>query len=88
MGLLDDLMGKVDEVAAKVGLQPDQVQALTATLQSKLGDGTEQIAAIEQTAREHGVPVDTIQSLLAHASSSQGIADGLGSFAKGLLNKN
>lgn len=88
MGLLDDMMGKVNEVAAKVGLQPDQVQALTATLQNKLGDGTEQIAAIEQTAREHGVPVDTIQSLLAHASSSQGIADGLGSFAKGLLNKN
>ena len=87
MGLLDDVMGKVNEVAAKVGLQPDQVQALTATLQSKLGDGTDQIAAIEQTAREHGVPVDTIQSLLAHAGGSQGIADGLGSLAKGLFNK-
>lgn len=87
MGLFDSLMGQVNEVAAKVGLQPDQVQAVVQTLQNKLGDGTDQVAAIEQVARQHGVPVDKIQDLLAHASSSQGIADEVGTLAKGLFNK-
>jgi hypothetical protein len=88
MSLLDTIMGKVNDVAAKVGVTPDQVQQLTATLQNKLGDGTDQLAAIEQTAREHGVPVEKIQALMAHAGEAESLASQIGGLAKGIFNKN
>ena len=87
MGLFDSIMADVDGVAAKVGLQPDQVQALTATLESKIGGGTDQMAAIEQAAQEHGVPVEAIQAVLAHVNTQGGVASELGSLAEGLFSK-
>jgi len=58
---------------------------MTSTLQGKLGGGTDQLAAIEQTAREHGVPVETIQALIAHADTSSGIGGFIASETKSLF---
>jgi len=47
MGFFDNIAGNVGAIAGKVGLPPEQVQALAATLKSKVGGGTDQLAAIE-----------------------------------------
>lgn len=86
MSLFDAILNNMDGVAAKVGLQPDQVQALVTTIQGHLGNGTDQIASIEQAEQQHGIPVNTIQAVLAHADTSGGLAP-LGSIAKGLFSQ-
>ncbi len=85
MGLFDVLESQAEEIASKAGIPPDQVKEISATLQSNLGDGSDQMAAIEKTAAAHGVPVDKIQELLGHAGSSDDLTAELGSLAKGLL---
>jgi len=40
------------------------VQNIVDSLQSKMGDGTDQVSALMETAQEHGLPMDKIQGLL------------------------
>jgi len=84
MGLFDDLVGQAAGIAAKVGISPDQVSALTSTLQSKLADaGGDHLAALRATAEEHGVSVEKIQEILSHAGG--GLADQAGGLMGGNL---
>ena len=91
MGLLDNLMNQANELGAKAGLTPDQVQSILAAIQSKIGSGSDQMTAIQQVAQEHGLPMDKIQALLGQGGGSDlmgklgGLAGGLpgGLFGKG-----
>jgi hypothetical protein len=68
MSMFEGILGNLDELAAKVGLPPEQVKALTDTLGSKLGgQGTDgdPMAALTETAGEHGVPLEKLQEMLA-----------------------
>ena len=56
-------------------------------VQSKLGDGSSQLAAIEETAREHGLPVDKVQEIFAHAGNSGDLMGELGGLAGGLFKR-
>ena len=85
MGVFDILESQAEEIASKAGISPDLVKALSSTLQNNLGDGSDQMAALEQTASQHGIPVDKIQELLGHAGGSDDLTSELGGLAKGLL---
>ena len=83
MSWIDNIQGNLNDVAAKVGLPPDQVKAITETLQGQLGVGSNQIAALEATAAQHGIPVDKLKELLGHGGASLG--DQFGSIAGNLF---
>jgi len=88
MEFLDDLASKAEDIAGKVGLSPEQVKSLTATIQEKLGDGSSQTEALEAAEQAHGVPVDKIQEMLGHAGEAgQGLLGGLGNLASGFLKR-
>jgi hypothetical protein len=64
MGLLDGLLGNVDEIAGKLGLPADKVQDIASSLGSKLtGDG-DKTQAIQDVAAEHGISVDSLKDML------------------------
>ncbi|CAN5123613.1 hypothetical protein BH10PSE12_BH10PSE12_11680 [soil metagenome] len=68
MSIFDGILGNLDELAAKVGLPPEQVKSLTDSLGGKLGGlgaGGDPMAAIAQVADEHGLPVEKLQEMLA-----------------------
>ncbi len=86
MGLLDGLLGQVagnvdvQNLAAKVGLGPEQVeQAVTALGQAHPQPGDTVATAADQT----GLPQDTLQQIVAHIGGE----GALGKFA-GLLEQN
>ncbi len=91
MGLLDGLLGNLDlgDIAAKLGVTPEQVQQLVATL-SESGD----LGAVMQKAEEMGLPVDQLQALLGDSggdlmAKAGGLLgqDGLGDMLGGLLGR-
>jgi hypothetical protein len=87
MGLFDTLLSQADDLAGKVGITPDQVQSIASSIQSKIGDGSEQMAAVEQVAQEHGLPVEKVQELLGHAGSAGDVESELSGLASGFFNK-
>lgn len=95
MGLFDVLVSQADDLAAKVGISPDQVQSIASAIQEKVASNPDQLAALEQVAKDHGLPVDTIQALLGHAgggtddaaASGGGLLGQLGGLAGGLFSK-
>lgn len=88
MGLFDDLESKCEEMAGRYGIPADQVRALSATLQTKMGDGQDHVAALEATAREHGLPVDQVQALIDHCGGNDALMGAATNFASGLFKKN
>jgi hypothetical protein len=85
MGLFDEMESRCEEIAGKAGISPDQVQSMSAMLQSKLGDGSSQVEAIEAVAREHGVPVEKVQEVIGHCGGSPDLGSEVGSIVGGFL---
>ncbi|KXU31035.1 hypothetical protein A0J57_04705 [Sphingobium sp. 22B] len=86
MALFDDLlgnMGGLEAVAAKIGLQPDQMQALMSEIGGKIASGETDVAALATTAAEHGVSADKLQELFAHFGGPEAILAKIG----GLLDR-
>lgn len=69
MGLFDGLLGQlggnatVDNLAAKVGLTPDQVEQAIAALGQQ---HTEPGNTVEGAADQTGLPADTLQQIISH----------------------
>ncbi len=87
MGLLDELQSRCTEIAGKVGIPPETVQSMSASLQAKMNEeGVGKMEALEAVALQHGLPVDKVQEVLSHCGSEQGVVGGLtglaGSFLK------
>jgi len=105
MGLLDGLLGQVAEnvdvknLAAKVGLTPEQVEsAVTALAQAHPAPGDTVATAADQT----GLPAEILQQIVGHiggegslgqfaslleSPAGAAVLGQLGSFASGLFNK-
>ena len=69
MGMFDDIPGNaggLQAVAAKLGLEPEQMQALMNEIGGKIALGETDVAALATTAAEHGVSADKLQELFAH----------------------
>ena len=87
MGLFDNISANVNAIAGKVGMTPDQVSAITNTLESQLvAVGGNHLAALEATAAQHGIPVDTLQQIVNHGGG--GLAEQAQGIVAGLLKKN
>lgn len=83
MGMFDDLlgnMGGLEAIAAKIGVQPEQMQALMSEIGGKIASGETDVAALATTAAEHGVSADKLQELLADFGGPEAILGKLGSF--------
>ena len=85
MSLFDTMMAKAEDIAGKAGISPDQVKSIGDMVQTKLGDGSSQMAALEETAREHGIPVAKVQEIFAHAGNSGDLMGELGGLAGGFF---
>jgi hypothetical protein len=81
--MFDDLMrnfGDLEAVAARIGLQPDQMQALMSEIGGKIASGETDVAALATTAAEHGVSADKLQELLGTFGGPEAILGKLGGF--------
>ncbi|GBH29222.1 hypothetical protein MBESOW_P0475 [Sphingobium xenophagum] len=81
MGMFDDLIGKVgglEAIAAQIGLTPEQMQGLMSEISGKIGSGETSVAALAETAAEHGVSADKLQELLAQFGGPEAILGKLG----------
>ncbi|HXS06732.1 MAG TPA: hypothetical protein VN723_08090 [Rhizomicrobium sp.] len=88
MSLFDMMESKCEEMAGRYGIPAEQVRALSATLQSKMGDGAGHMEALEATAREHGLPLDQVQALIDHCGGNDALMGAATNFAGGLFKKN
>lgn len=84
MAIFDGILGNLDEIAGKLGLPADKVQALTQGLQDKVANGGDYLAALTETAKEHGVSLESIQGLFGNAG--EGIQNALGNAGEGIQN--
>lgn len=81
MAMFDDLMsnmGGLEAIAARMGLQPEQMQALMSEIGGKIASGETDIAALATTAAEHGVSADKLQELFAHFGGPEAIMAKIG----------
>lgn len=86
MGIFDQLESRCEEIAGKVGIPPETVQSMSASLQQKMSEeGASHIDCIKAVAAEHGVSVEKVQEVLNHCGSEQDVMSGLTSFAGGFL---
>lgn len=98
--LLENL--NLDEIAGKLGLPADQIKSLTESLSANMGQGGDMMAALMQTAQQHGLPVEKLQEMLGNLgggaddilgkmggllSGESGGLGGLADAAKGLFGK-
>jgi len=67
MGMFDNILGNLDDIAGKIGLPADKVQSLAEALQAKVAAGGDQLASLPEFARDHGVSLENVKGLLAHA---------------------
>ena len=77
MGMFDGILGNLDDIAGKLGLPTEQVQAIVQGLQEKVAGGGDHLSALTQVAQEHGLSLDSLKGLLGNAG--EGAADGAGS---------
>ncbi|MBO9575251.1 MAG: hypothetical protein J7494_05915 [Sphingobium sp.] len=102
MSMFDGLLDNIDDVAAKLGLPVDQVQAVVANLKDKVSAGGNPVDALSAVAQEHGLSLDSLKSMLPDGgegllAKAQSMLDrdgdgnplnDLGSMAKGLFGNN
>jgi type II secretory pathway component PulM len=74
MSMFDGLLGNLDDIAAKIGLPADQVQALVQSVQGKMASGGDMMSAVTAAAQEHGISLERLQGLIA----GSGVQDMLG----------
>ncbi|WP_022681424.1 hypothetical protein [Sphingobium bisphenolivorans] len=73
-------LGGLEAIAAKLGLEPEQMQALMAEIGAKIGAGETDVAALATTAAEHGVSADALQELFARVGGPEAILGKIGGF--------
>jgi hypothetical protein len=81
MGMFDELLGSVgglEAIAAKIGVSPEQMQALMTEIGGKIGGGETSVSALAETAAEHGVSADKLQELLGQFGGPEAILGKLG----------
>lgn len=88
MSIFDGILGNLDDIAGKLGIPADKVQALAQGLQDKVASGGDYLAALTETAKEHGVSLESIQGVLGNAGEGlQNLAGNASEGAKGMFDK-
>ena len=63
--MFDKILENLDDVAGKLGLPADQLRTIAESLGGKLdGGGMDQLSALMEAAREHGLPVEKLREML------------------------
>lgn len=81
MGMFDGILGNLaglQDIAAKIGVSPEQMQALMTEIGGRLSRGETDISALAATAAEHGVSADKLQELLGQFGGPEAILGKLG----------
>ena len=79
--MFDDLIGKLgglEAIAAQVGVEPAQMQALMSEIAAKIGSGETSVSALADVAAEHGVSADALQGLLGNLTGPGGFLGQIG----------
>ena len=63
--MFDKLLENLEDIAEKAGLPADQVKNIAESLSGKMGAGGDKMAALMETAQEHGLPVEKLQGMLS-----------------------
>ncbi|WP_340264502.1 hypothetical protein [Sphingobium mellinum] len=71
--------GGLQAVAAQLGLEPEQMQALMTEIGGKIAAGETDVAALATTAAEHGVSADKLQDLFSQFGGPEAILGKIGS---------
>ncbi len=74
MGMFDDLAGNfggIGAIAASMGLEPEQMQALLGEISAKISGGETSVAALAEVAAQHGVSADKLQELMGQFGDPQ-----------------
>jgi hypothetical protein len=71
-GILGNL-GNVEQLAARVGVSPEQFNNLASSLQGRLQGGASHAEALQQTAAEHGVSLESLQGVFAQGGALSGL---------------
>ncbi len=66
MSIFDNILGNLDDYAAKLGLPADQVQSAVQAIQAKVAAGGDHLSAIQDVAKEHGLSLDGLQGMLGN----------------------
>ena len=80
--MFDSIIGKLgglEAVAGQIGVTPEQMQALMREIAAKIGSGETSVAALAETAAEHGVSADKLQQLMAGFGGPEAIMGQIGS---------
>ena len=81
MNMIDHLLnsvGGLEVVAAKLGVNAEQMQALMGEIGGKIAAGETDVAALATTAAEHGVSADKLQELFAQFGGPEAIMGKIG----------
>lgn len=81
MSIFDGLLGSLgdpEELAAKLGIPAENVAPLLQQVAAEIGSGKPDIAALADTAAQHGVSADALQGLLAQFGGPEAIMGKLG----------
>ncbi|MEJ7933183.1 hypothetical protein WG907_02810 [Sphingobium sp. AN558] len=86
MGMFDDLAGNfggIGAIAASMGLEPEQMQALLGEMSAKISGGETSVAALAEVAAAHGVSADKLQELMGQFGDPQAMMAMLGGMFEG-----
>lgn len=86
MSMFDSLPGQLgdpEELAVKLGIPVENVAPLMQQIAAEIGSGKPDIAALADTAAQHGVSADALQGLLAQFGGAGGMMGSL----SGMLDK-
>lgn len=74
-GILGNLgnLGNVEELAARVGVTPDQFQNLAQSLQAQVAGGASHTDALQSAASEHGLSLESLQGVFAQGGALGGL---------------
>ncbi len=64
MGLLDGLLGNVEGIAEKLGVDPDQAKDIVGSLGEKLSGDGDKMEALKEVAEEKGISLDNLTEMV------------------------
>jgi hypothetical protein len=66
-------LGNIEELAARVGVTPEQFHNLSQSLQTQIAGGADHAQALQQTAAEHGVSLESLQGVFGQGGALGGL---------------
>lgn len=81
MGMFDELLGNAGglaDIAARLGVSPEQMQGLMTEIGGRIAHGETDISALAATAAEYGVSADSLQELMGQFGGPEAIMSKIG----------